>query len=81
MLQLASNQCAAKQKDIRPRRDMVPQLRVLADQLVIIIQAGRIEEAREIVRRFKLPPIAWGFLASCLQQSRIPAEIIEGVLS
>lgn len=76
MLQLATSQ-----KTSLAHRNVVPQLRVLADQLVLIIQAGQTEQAREMVRRFILPPIAWGFLASRLQKNQVPAEIIEMVLS
>ena len=76
MLQLATSQ-----KTPAAHRNVVPHLRVLADQLVLIIQAGQTEQARDMVRRFMLPPIAWGFLASCLQKSQVPAEIIEAVLS
>jgi len=81
MLQLASIRRATSQTAAPSHRNVVPQLRALADQLATVIQAGQMVQAREMTRRYLLTPIAWGFLASCLQQSRIPGEIIERVLS
>lgn len=61
-----------------PRRNsVIPLIHALAGQIVEAIQAGRISEARDIVRQQQLPPIAWGYLASRLQQQHIPAETIE----
>ncbi|MBP9712703.1 MAG: hypothetical protein KBD60_03310 [Sterolibacterium sp.] len=63
------------------RPSLVPQLRQLANQLSAAIQAGQSAQARRLAHRYSLPPIAWGFLASCLQQQSIPGEVIESVLS
>ena len=63
------------------RTSLVPQLRHLADQLGAAIQSGQTVQARRMAHRYNLPPIAWGFLASCLQQQRIPGDVIENVLS
>lgn len=61
-----------------PRRNsVIPLIHALAGQIVEAIQGGRISEARDIVRQQQLPPIAWGYLASRLQQQHIPAETIE----
>lgn len=79
-LALAS-QRATKTTINRERQSLVPQLRQLADQLVTAIHAGQMIQARKLARQHILPPIAWGFLASCLQKKRIPADVIEGVLS
>lgn len=63
------------------RRNLVPQLRQLAEQLAAKIHAGSTAQARRLAHQQMLPPIAWGFLASCLQQQDIPADVIVGVLS
>lgn len=63
------------------RPSLVPQLRQLANQLGAAIQAGQSAQARCMAHRHSLPPIAWGFLASCLQQQHIPGDVIESVLS
>jgi hypothetical protein len=38
-------------------------------------------EARWLVQQHQFPPIAWGYLASRLQQQHVPAETIELLLS
>ena len=63
------------------RTSLVPQLRQLAHQLGTAIQSGQTTQARYMAHRYNLPPIAWGFLASCLQQQHIPGDVIESVLS
>ena len=63
------------------RRNLIPQLRQLADQLAVAIREGSTAQARRLAHQYILPPIAWGFLASCLQQQNIPADVIVGVLS
>lgn len=63
------------------RRNLVPQLRQLAEQLAAKIHAGSAAQARRLAHQYMLPPIAWGFLAACLQQQGVPAEEIVGVLS
>lgn len=65
----------------RERRNLVPQLRQLAEQLAAKIHAGSAAQARRLAHQYMLPPIAWGFLAACLQQQGVPAEEIVGVLS
>lgn len=79
-LALASHR-ATSTPALRERQSLVPQLRQLADQLVAAIHAGQTIQARKLARQHILPPIAWGFLASCLQKNKIPADVIEGVLS
>ena len=79
-LALASHR-ATKVPAPRERQSLVPQLRNLADQLVAAIQADQMIQARKLARQHILPPIAWGFLASCLQKRAVPADVIEGVLS
>lgn len=82
MLHLALASRHAKQNsgaDKHPR--LAPQLRQFAEQLAGILQAGRLTEARDIIRQLQLPPIAWGFLASCLQKHQVSDETIEGLLS
>lgn len=63
------------------RTSLVPQIKAIADQLVHDIRAGRLHQARRLAHRQQLPPIAWGFLASCMQRQDIPGDVIEGVLS
>ncbi|SMB22082.1 protein of unknown function [Sterolibacterium denitrificans] len=63
------------------RRNLIPQLRELANQLAATIREGSPAQARRLAHQYILPPIAWGFLASCLQQQNISAEVIVGVLS
>lgn len=67
--------------DRQTRTALVPQLKKIADQLVADIRAGRLHQARRLAHRQQLPPIAWGFLASCMQRQNIPGDVIEGVLS
>lgn len=63
------------------RRNLIPQLRRLADELALILQSGQTTQARQLTRQLLMPPIAWGFLAACLQKKQIPAKTIEGLLS
>ena len=72
MLQLAGHRQTEQQ-----RSKVIPLVHLLTAQLVAAIQAGRIGEAKEIVRQQQLPPIAWGYLASRLQRQNIPVETIE----
>ena len=78
MLQVAVNREAPTSS---PLRNLVPQVRALAEQVAVAIQSGRLDQARRMVRQYTLPPIAWGFLASCLQQNAIGADVIERVLT
>lgn len=82
-LALASHRTNASATTARAaeRRNLIPQLRQLADQLAATIREGGTAQARRLAHQHILPPIAWGFLASCLQQQNIPADVIVGVLS
>lgn len=80
-LALAYHKSPAYPSASDPRTSLVPQLRQLANQLGAAIQSGQTLHARRMAHRHSLPPIAWGFLASCLQQQRIPGDVIESVLS
>ena len=76
MLQLAANRQTAHQ-----RSSVIPRIHALTAQLVAAIHADRMGEARGIVQQHQFPPIAWGYLASRLQQQQIPAATIELLLS
>lgn len=78
MLQLAADRQTAQQ---RSNVSVIPRIHALAAQLVEAIHANRMSEARKIVQQHQFPPIAWGYLASRLQQQRIPAATIELLLS
>ncbi len=79
-LALASHR-TTKAPSAHKRQNLVPQLRQIADQLVLAIHAGQVKQARHLAHQYVLPPIAWGFLASCLQKKLIPVDVIEGVLT
>ena len=76
MLQLAANRQTAQQ-----RSSVIQRIHEVAAQLVTAIQADQMGEARWIVQQQQFPPIAWGHLASRLQQQNIPADTIEQLLS
>ncbi|MBV2235971.1 MAG: hypothetical protein KUL75_10580 [Sterolibacterium sp.] len=80
-LALASHRTTANNARAAERRNLVPQLRQLADQLAKAIHEGSTARAQRLARQYMLPPIAWGFLATCLQQRDISADVIVGVLS
>ncbi len=80
-LALAYHQRTEHSSAAGTRTSLVPQLRQLANQLGAAIQSGETGQARRMAHRYNLPPIAWGFLASCLQQQHIPGDVIESVLS
>lgn len=63
------------------RRNLIPQLRQLSEELARILQSGQTAQARALTRQLLMPPIAWGFLAACLQKNNISDETIEGLLS
>ena len=73
--------CETSAPALGRRVNLVPQLRELAEKITVAIERGQTQQARRLVRQLTLPPIAWGFLASCLQKNHIAAETIEGVLS
>ena len=64
-----------------PSNGVIAGVRALQAQLIEAIRAGRLDEARDLVRQQQLPPIAWGYLASLLQQQDISADIIEQILT
>ena len=72
---------SSQEKARDERRNLIPQLHRLADELAIILQSGHAAQARQLTRQLLMPPIAWGFLAACLQKKQIPTEMIEGLLS
>lgn len=80
MLQIAVNHSTAFEPSVQ-RCSLVPQLRALAAQVTVRIQSGQIEQAKHVVHQYTLPPIAWGFLATCLLQNAIASEMVERVLT
>lgn len=63
------------------RQTLIRQVQALAERLATVIRAGQMDEAREIVRRCALPPIAWGYLAARLQKNSVPTETVEFLLT
>ena len=74
-------QSATQELPPNERQNLIRQVQALADLLATAIRAGQVEEARKIVRQCELPPIAWGYLAACLQKGGIPAETVEFLLT
>lgn len=73
-------QLAIDNEPIRTRASAVPGLRRLADTVRQHVVAGRTRDATLFMREQRLPPIALGFVATCLVREGLDQKVVEAVL-
>ena len=71
---------AINNEPIRSRASAIPGLRRLADTVRLHVAAGRTRDARLFMREQRLPPIALGYVATCLVRLGVKQKDIESVL-
>ena len=71
---------AIDNEPVRSRASAIPGLRRLADTIRQHLAAGRKRDAVLFMREQHLPPIALGFIATCLTRQGVEQKDIEAVL-
>jgi hypothetical protein len=71
---------AIDNQPVRSRNSIIPMLRGVANTILGQLADGKIDDAIDFMSRQHLPPIALGFVATCLLRQGIGEKDIEAVL-
>lgn len=71
---------AVDNETVPPHESVMPGLRRVADTVLRHLAAGRADAAVRFMRGQHLPPIALGFVATCLVRHGVGEKDIEAVL-